>query len=338
MDEKVEGESRSVTAADVARRAGVSRSTVSRAFSVDRSVKPATRRRILKAAEELGYFPNALAQALISRRSAIVGIVMGEMYNPFHAILHSALTSRLQAAGYIPLTAQLGRDKSIGDAVTMFRQYRVGVVLLTSMSITDDMVAACHEGGLKLALLNRIDEGGVAAAVCADLEQGGALAAARMVEIGRSRIALVEGFAGSWTSRARLAGQLKGLTTSGIEPVAVLNGDYTYEAGLAAAGALFGGDGVLPDGVMCANDLNAMGLMDAARSRFGLRIPEDVAVIGFDDIPMASWSSFDLTTVRLPVNRMIERVLDLVGRMMTEPQQVSERVLIPCRLVRRGSA
>ncbi len=326
----------SVTAEDVARHVGVSRSTVSRAFSADRLVKKVTRKKILKAAEELGYQPNALAQALISRRSQIVGIVMGELNNPFHAILHGALTSSLQANGYIPMTAQLGPDKSITDAVSMFRQYQVGAVLLTSMVVTQSMIAACRKAGLLVALLNRIDEEDLAASVCADLEQGGMLAAEHIISRSPSRIAIIEGHEKSWTAKARLAGHLAGLQRAGITPVWVLPGDYTYKAGAVAADVLFS-DGPRPDAVICANDLTAMGLMDTARSKYGLRIPNDFAVIGFDDIPMAEWDCFDLTTVRLPVNRMIERTTDLVDRMMAEPTQVSEKTWVPCRLVMRGT-
>lgn len=327
---------RSVTAEDVARHVGVSRSTVSRAFSSEQLVKQATRKKILRAAQKLGYQPNAFAQALTSQRSQIVGIVMGELGNPFHALLHSALVSRLQSSGIIPITAQLGSENSIDDAVATFRRYQVGAVLLTSMEVTQYMISTCRNAGLPVALLNRVDEENLAASVCGDLEEGGAIAAEHVAARGRSRIAVVQGLQGSWTTRARLAGHLAGLARAGKEPLCVLPGNYTYEAGVVAAEKLFSG-GTQPDAVLCANDLTAIGLMDVARLKFGLRIPDDLAVIGFDDIPMGGWKCFNLSTVRLPVNRMIDRIIDLLVQMMAESAQISEKTLITCRLIVRGT-
>ncbi len=323
-----------VTAADVAKTLGVSRSTVSRAFSRDAYVKPATRAKVLKTAKALGYEPNAIAQALISRRSNIVGIIMGDLRNPFHATIHSALTERLHAAGLIPITAQLGPENAIDDVVAMFRQYQVGTVLLTSIVVTPDMIAACRASGLRTALLNRIDEQGLAASVCADLEQGGVLAARHLVQTGCRRIAIVEGLEGSWTTKARLAGHLRGLGEAGLEPIAQLGGDYTYQAGARAAEQLLSMDRP-PDGVLCGNDLTAIGFLEEARIDLGVTVPEQVSVVGFDDIPMAEWQSYNLTTVRLPVRQMADRMIDLLTRMVSSPEEILENTLVPCRLVER---
>lgn len=325
-----------VTAEDVALYTGVSRSTVSRVFSNDRLVKKSTQTKVLRAAEKLGYQPNAFAKALISRRSPIVGIIINELNNPFQAVLHVALTNRLQAAGYLPMTAQLGPDKSVDEAVSMFRRYQVGAVLLTSMVVDPKLINVCRRAGLLVGLLNRVDEAGVIASVCADMEQGGRLAAEHMISRGYSKIAIIEGHPESWTRKARLSGQISGLSQANTAPVSVLPGDYTYESGALAAHTLLS-KVVRPDAVICANDLTAMGLMDTARLVYRLRIPEDLAVIGFDDIPMASWDSFDLTTVRLPVNKMLDRMIDLIDRLLTDEVQDSDKIWIPCRLVLRGT-
>lgn len=326
-----------VTAADVARRLGVSRSTVSRAFTPEAVINPETRARILKTAATLGYQPNAFAQALISRRSRIVGIIMGELHNPFHATMHSALTAELQRAGLATVTTQVSPGGGIDDAVTMLRSYQVDAALMTSMHVTSDMVRRCQRAGLRLALINRIDADGIAASVCADLEQGGRLAARTLFEAGSRRIAVIGGQAGSWTADARRAGHLAGLADAGLRPVADLPGDYTYDAGQAAAEALFSDGGPRPDGVLCANDLTAIGLIDGARRRFGLTAPTDYRVVGFDDIPMCAWDAYDLTTVRLPVNRMAARSVDLVARFITEPGFEPERTFVPCKIMVRGS-
>ena len=128
------------TADDVARLAGVSRATVSRAFSRGQSVQEQTRERILKAAQELGYQPNALAQALTSRRSQIVGILMGQLKNPIHAVLHQTISMALQQNNFIPISGQIGREDDVDRLIATFRQYQVGVVILTSMNISPGLV------------------------------------------------------------------------------------------------------------------------------------------------------------------------------------------------------
>ena len=328
-----------ITAEDVARAAGVSRSTVSRAFSPGRPVNPATRRKILQAAKQLGYQPNALAQALISQKSQIVGIVMGGLSNSIHAVIHESITRRLQAAGYIPITAQLGPNVEIDDVIVMFRKYQVSAVLLTSMDITQAMIQACLDASLKVCLLNRMDDLRAAASVCADVERGGTNAAVHLIERGRESVAVFAGAEGSWTSAARRAGHLTGLARGGLKPWLDLPGGYRYEDGIAAATTLIQNvrDNSRPDAVLCPNDLFACGLMDRLRIEHGISVPDEIAVVGFDDNPMAAWESYNLTTMRLPVESITERSIDMIERMINGDEQLSEVVWMPCRLMERGT-
>lgn len=328
----------SVTAADVARELGVSRSTVSRAFTPSAYVKPQTRDRVLKAAEALGYQPNALARALISQRSRIVGIIMGDIgANPIHAAIHSAATREIHAAGLIPLTAQIGGGATLADAVATFRQHQASAVLLTSMNIPEGAVALCRAAGLKTALLNRIDPAGEASAVCADVEQGGAAAARLLARTGRRRVAVITGPPGAWTTGARRAGHLRGLSEAGLAAVAEIGGDYTYAAGVRAADRLFGPGGPRPDAVLAANDLTALGLLDAVRAKGGLSTPEDVAIIGFDDIEMAGWTGASLTTVRLPVKAMVAEATRVLAEMVFDDADPRDARMIDCALVQRAT-
>ncbi|WP_394196984.1 LacI family DNA-binding transcriptional regulator [Litoreibacter albidus] len=327
-----------VTADDVALRAGVSRSTVSRAFSPDRPVQKETRQRILKAAEELGYQPNALAQALTSRRSQIVGILMGELSNPIHAVLHQSLSHALQMCGLIPISAQMGPEDDIKQMIATFKQYQVGVVILTSMNIPTDLVRTFQDAGLQVLLVNRVDEDGVTASVCADVTQGGALAARLLVERGCKRIWVAKGATGSWTSEARLAGHLAGLQRLDSVPAKVVAGGYTYADGAEMADDILASKEPRPDGLLCPNDLFAIGFMDRLRKASGASFPDDIKVVGFDDIPMANWEGNQLTTIRLPVSAMASRAADLITRISTNAEVVEEKIWIPCRLVQRASA
>ena len=329
---------RRVRAEDVAEKAGVSRSTVSRVFTPGRKVHHATRLRILKAAKELDYQPNALAQALISKRSQIVGVLMGELTNPIHAALHQTLGRSLQERGLIPISAHLVPGEGPEDFISMFRQYQVGTVVLTSLDVNPDLMQALRDEGLDVVLLNRIDDEGSMSAICADMMQGGRLAARHLIERGCKRIGICEGAKGSWTSRARLEGHVFGLNSAGLTPVFASYGGYTYEAGSEIADRIGNKDLPMPDGLLCPNDLFAIGLMDRLRLDFGILIPDDIAVVGFDDIPMAEWESNALTTVRLPIRRMAERAADTIARHFDGHDAMDETLWIPCRLVARSSA
>ena len=321
------------TAADVARHAGVSRSTVSRAFTPGRSVGEDARNRILAAARDLGYEPDGLAKALISGRSGIVGILMGEMANPIHAVLHQSIGLHLQQGGFIPISAQIGADTSTGQIVGMFRRYRAEAVILTSMHVSHDLIAACRKAGLNVLTLNRVVEDGTVPSICADVEDGGRQAAAHMLATGRRRIAVARGVAGSWTAEFRAAGHLDGLARKAASAHRVIEGGYGYADGVAAAQTIVEAG---CDGVLCPNDLFAIGLMDTLRGRFDLRVPDDVSVIGFDDIPMADWDSYRLTTVRLPVGGLAERGAAAIRHGLGAAEPIAE--WLPCRLVIRASA
>lgn len=327
--------SKSVTSLDVARAVGVSRSTVSRAFAQNTYVKPQVREEILRVSNKLGYTPNVFARALISQESPIVGIIMHTLSNPFHAELYSTLSRAMQAAGLTPLAAQLSETGDIKAALRAYRQYQVKRVVLTSFAISEGVLEACLNSGLEVVLLNRTDLKGRTSAICADLAQGGRLAADHLAARGYARIAILDGLAGSWTGRARSEGYLQGLATYGLEPVARFEGDYSYEAGLRAAATVQQRVGAI-DAVLCANDLCAFGLMDGLRTA-GMSIPGDIAVIGYDDVPMAAWGAYKLTSVRLPVRQMVERLIDVLNRSSQAEEPVTEVTFVPCRLVERTS-
>ena len=327
-----------VTAEDVARLAGVSRSTVSRTFTPGRVVNKNTRAAILKAAKELGYEPNALAQALISKRSQIVGVMMGELSNPFHAVLHQALGRSLHEHGLIPVSVHLVPGECAAGFISMFRQYQISVVVLTSHNFGVDWIDALRSAGLKVVLLNRIDEERYTSAICADHAQGGRIAADHLLERGYTRIGVCEGKEGYWTSATRLQGHLNGLRASGQKPLFVSKGGYTYASGSDVAERILSGELPVPEALLCPNDLFAIGLMDRLRSRAGMRFPEDMAVIGFDDIPMGAWEGNSLTTVRLPISRMADRTAEVIARSISKGEKLDETLWIPCRIVARSSA
>jgi DNA-binding LacI/PurR family transcriptional regulator len=324
-----------VTAAEVARAAGVSRSAVSRAFTPGTSVSPATRQRVEAAAARLGYRPNALARTLITRRSRIIGVVMAAIDNPFHAQLLQCLDAALQRRGLAILLRSAQRPELTDELILHLLSYQVDGVIVASGLVSSSAAKACVAASTPVVMLDRLMRASRASAVGSDNRSGARMAAEHLVAIGRRRIAFMSGTPGVSTSDDRAQGFLEGLAVAGLKPVAIASGGYEYDEGQRAARALLSR---APDGIFCENDLMAMAVLDAARSAGGIRIPEDLAVIGFDNIPAAALPAYALTTVAQDPREMAEVAAELLETRIEQPERKATRRLIPCTLVRRQTA
>ncbi|HWL80836.1 MAG TPA: LacI family DNA-binding transcriptional regulator [Roseomonas sp.] len=325
-----------VTARELARHLGVSQSMVSRAFSPGASIAPEMRARVLRAAEELGYRPNVIAAALSRRRSSIVAIVMAELTNPFYPAVLERLTEALQAAGLQSLLFTVPPGQPADSCLPLLRQYHVDAVVITSASLTSAGAEEWLGDGRAAVLFNRTAAGPTPLdSVACDNLGGGRAAAEALLARGCSRLAFVAGRADTSTSQDRERGFHAALAERGLlPPLRVEAGDFSYEAGHRAARALAG----RADGIFFANDILALGGLDALRHDAGLSVPEDVAVIGFDDIPMGAWPAYRLTTLRQPVAAMVARTVELLRARLggTAGPPRSER--LPAELVQRRSA
>lgn len=325
-----------VTSVDVARLAGVHQSTVSRAFSDDRSVAPETREKVLAAARRLGYTPNAIARSLITSQSNIVGVVMAGIASPFQPYVLEKIIQALQEGGRQALVFSAPPGQEIDDILPAVLQYRVDGLIITSATLSSARLVECARAGTPVILFNRNMPGGGASAVCCDNVEGGRLVANFLLDAGHRRLAFVAGSANSSTNRDREKGFTDRLFERGVVDFPREQGRYTYEAGCEAADLLLDRPDP-PDAVFCASDIIALGLIDRARER-GVRVPEDLAVVGFDDIPMARWSPYALTTIRQPVDRMIAATLALLQERRDDPAMAPITRLFPGELVERQSA
>ena len=158
-----------------------------------------------------------------------------------------------------------------------------------------------------------------------------------MIAGGHRRIAHIAGWTGASTGRDRRDGFLSGLAAAGIDPVAVLDGNFRREDAIKAASAMFE-DGAHPDAIFVGNDHMACAVMDELRGSLGLRVPEDVSVVGYDDVPLAAWGAYELTTWRQPSNRMVEATVDLLLGQIDDPNRRSEKREISGHLIVRSSA
>jgi LacI family transcriptional regulator len=325
------------TSHDVAREAGISQSTVSRALRGDPRVTAATRERVMAAAQRLGYIPNALGRNLVQRSTRTIGMVVTEISNPFYPHLIAPLHEELAELGY---HMALFTETASHPFDSLFDRGIDGAVLTTS-TLDGTVPRELLRRGLPFTFLTRIVDGVPADAVTVDNALGASLMAAEVARLGHRRVGAIFGPADTSTGRDRERGFRAGLAAAGagLDEDAVDHGPYTVDAGRNAMERII----ALPERptvVVCFNDLVAIGALNAARAH-GLRVPEDVSITGWDDLPMASWEVVQLTTVRQSMREMaraaarltVERVEGLAGpdprHVLFEPELVLRSTLGP---------
>ncbi|WP_430514539.1 LacI family DNA-binding transcriptional regulator [Pannonibacter phragmitetus] len=323
-----------VTAAEVAKLAGVSRSAVSRTFTPDAYVSPAVREKVLRAADELGYRVNRLAKDLQTSRSSMVAIVGARFYEPYVAGLLDDLSAALIGQGLHALLLNAS-SQDMTALLNLVLEYRVRAVIVLSGAPPRELIDQCLRARQRMILINRHMEDVEAGAIETDDRMGGRLAAERLLAAGRQRLCVVRSGADTPSQRRRAAGFLERLDEEGIACERWVAGRGNYEAGCEAARSLLRGSGPAIDGVFAATDRTALGFLNTSRFEMGVSVPQDVSVIGFDDIPEAAWSSHNLTTIRQSAPDVVAAVLTLLAE--EDGGTESRRVSIPVTLVERGT-
>ncbi len=312
------------TSYDVARLARVSQSAVSRCFKPGASVSRKMRARVMKAAEELGYRPNAIARSLITRRSNTVAVVISQQTNRFFPEMLVELSRGFSERGIRVLLFTLENESDIDVVLEQILQYQVdGVVEAARLS--GAQVDLIEQRGVPFVFYNRSLRDRPVNAVCCDQAEGARWLVNRLVEAGHRSFGLVSGPEDSVVSAERIQGATSRLAELGVTRVTVVPGDYSYDAGAAGLKALQRRLGKLPDAVICANDVMALGCMDAARFQMGLEVPADVSIAGFDGVGPARWQSYDLTTVQQPVRRMADAAVAMIVERIENPKLPPEK-------------
>jgi LacI family transcriptional regulator len=322
-----------ITSHDVARLAGVSQPTVSRALRGDPRVSVATREKVVRAASTLGYVRSEAGRGLVTRASFRVGVVVADLANPFYPHLLAPLHDELGGLGYRTMVFTERPDTPI--AVEQLLDGAIDGVVLATSTVGSPLPVELARRGLPFVFLNR-DSGAPGDAAVVDNELGGRLVAARMVELGHRRIAGVFGPADTSTGRDRELGFRRALADAGLDlpPDLLRRGPFEFETGDTAMTDLLSADRP-PTAVFCGNDVIALGALDAAR-RADVAVPDAVSVVGFDDIPMAAWEAFRLTTVGHDLRGMAASAARLLVDRITgggEPR----RVVLRPRLVERAT-
>lgn len=305
---------------------GVSQSVVSRAFSHDSSVAQATRERVFAAADQLGYRPNLLARSLITNQSNLIALVTGALTNPLHLSLIAATTEIAQMRGYRVLLFSTPPGAHLDHALREVLQHRPDGIVALAGSPSDEMTSACRRDGIPVVLLGRDGDRATMSSVSCDNAGESRRVAELLLAAGHRRFAFVASRVPTLSfslDRERAFCETV-LAATGTSPL-VENGGSSYDGGYDAGRRLLGGP-TRPDAVFCGGDAMAIGLLDVARHEFNLRIPEDLSVIGFDDVPMASWESYRLTTVRQRVHAMVEAATEILLDPLAPEAPVSRHI------------
>lgn len=329
-----------VTAQDVARLAGVSQSAVSRVFTPGASASKATTAKVRAAAEQLGYRPNVLARSLITGRTRIIGLVVAYLENQFYPVALELLSRALQAKGYHVLVFMASNaTEGVSEVMAELLDYQVDGIITASVAMTNDLTTRCDAAGIPVVMFNRGQADPRLSEVTSDNIAGGHAAACHLIATGHRRIAHVMGWQGASTGRDRAQGFSNALANAGMTPVAMIDGMFSRDTAAQATRDLFGApfdSGDRPDAVFVGNDHMAFAVMDVLRFELGLNVPGDVSVVGYDDVPLASWPAYDLTTIRQPVRRMVDATVDLLLGQI-EGDHDPHTIRIDGTLIQRGS-
>lgn len=336
------------TSYDVARLAGVSQSAVSRAFRAGGSVSKATRARVELAARELGYSPSQIARSLITQRSRMIGVVMTELTARNNPDVLRFLSDEIQAGGNRMLLCTVPQDQQAAAAASDLLAFHVDGIVSSALLPRETLEAAGRQG-VPVVLYNRAPMSGLASSVACDHPLAMHMLADHLVAGGIGRAAFIAGPEAAPVSNDRLRGLRQAFAERGLALESVLHSDYSYDGGRSVALEHFGRKGRTgagpagstyagcPDTIICANDAMALGVMDACRFELGLRVPEDVAVAGFDDVAQAAWPSYALTTLRQPLLRMTQVSVRLLMEQLAGAAAGGERRLLPAELKVRSS-
>ncbi len=326
-----------VTSRDVAALAGVSRSSVSRAFTQGASISKKTKKRVLKAADKLGYEPNVMARSLIMRRSNLIGIVMADWVNPFYTIMLRQFSEKLRERGYQLILMTVNVEDDVDSTLRQLLQYQVDGAIIVSALPSLRLGGQFIDKGIPIVLFNRQGPGIGASSVTGDESAVGRKIATVLVDAGYRRIALIRG------NRTVLSGIRK---TEAIvktvkarkkgKVIASLADIFGYDAGRAAVLDLMNNKSK-PDAIVCSSDLTAIGVLDGARIDFGIDVPEELGIIGFGDAPAARWASNNLTTVRLPVEEMIDLSIETLLSRLQDPNLEPVSLTANANIVFRGT-
>lgn len=312
-----DGPRRKPTSFDVARLAGVSRSAVSRAYTPGANIATQTREKVQKAAAELGYRVNSLARGLQGRHSGIVGLVASRLDTPLRAKQVRLLAQALIREGFRPMLLTAEKPDEVGGLIDSLLGYSVAGMIVTSGTPPRALIEDCGRLGLPVVLINRAGVTSWGDRIIADVDKAGQLAFEMLQKSGATRMGCLLPRIETFSVSGRIRAFVEQSKAAGLPCEMLSAADQGYADARRAiaeqAGAVSG-----IDGLFCATDLMAIGTLDALRLDLGLTVPDDIQVVGFDDIEQASWGAYDLSTIRQDLKEQCDHAMTLLLERMRD--------------------
>jgi len=325
-----------ITLKDVALRAGVSRSAVSRTFTEGASVSAKTRKKVEKAASELGYHPNALASSLTTGRTKLIGVVANNFHNPIFLEIFDLFTRGLQERGLRPLLVNLTDETEPANSVRMLRQYSVDGVIVASSTLKPSFARAFREAGMPVVhSFGRHTSSPDVHIVGIDNIETGRMAVRALMRHGYRKIGFMGGPQEATSTQDRFKGFVEeSANHSALEVSHSFASAYSFEAGRTEMTRLLANGPA--EAYFCGDDVLSFGALSAVQSA-GLSVPGDIGLIGLNDMEMAGWANLNLTTIHQPVRHIISASIEMIVTMLADPDRVPEARIFPCRVVERGT-
>jgi DNA-binding LacI/PurR family transcriptional regulator len=324
------------TMREVARRAGVSPATVSRVLNNTQYISEETRSRVLMAVREFNYFKNVHARRLATGRSDLFGLVISEIANPYFPEIIRGCQAIAWNRGFDVLLCNTENDpERIKAVMRKLRESDVRGAAVVTSTVDRGMVSELTDTGVPVVLCNSDPAGMLVSNICIDYGPGIQKAIQHIVELGHRSAGVIAGPAGNRTAMTIKNALVTGLTARGLKPVCVLESNYRVDAGASAVREVLSGPQI-PTVLFCGNDLIAMGAMSALEES-GVRVPEDVSVIGIDDIFFAFLARPPLTTIRVPREQLGIKAFEALERMLKLKRRKGANYTLETDLVVRRS-
>jgi len=325
----IQRENRRVTSYDVALLAGVSQSAVSRCFKPGASVSKATYARVMKAAQGLDYIPNAAARSLITRRSNIVGVIISHLANLYHPEALSELSQQINRRGKRVLLFTWQNELDVEHVLTDVWQYQVDGVI-ASAPLSDAHVAEFSRRDVPLVAFNPGQASQLVNSVVCDQREAGHMLVSRLAAAGHRLFGIIDGPESNAVCNERRRGCAERLAQLGYPAPVIVRGNFDYASGARGLRDIIAQAGRVPDALICGNDVMAFGAIDCARHELGISVPGELSVAGFDAAEASNWLSYQLTTLRLPVQKMAVAAAELLSNLIdTHDGDAERRVFAP---------
>lgn len=330
--------SKKLTSIDIARLAGVSQTTVSRVLHDAASVTPKTKEKVLSLIRRYNYLPNAAARQMKTNRSHTIAVVVANLSNPLYPLMLRMLVRSLDLKGYRTIVWEQGEGSEELISQTVSESSVDGVIFATA---TDSLLDQLREISAQkpIILINRLVQSNAFDTIVSDNFAGGEAVAEYFIKGKRTNIGLLSAHSDASTIRDREKGfrsaLLKKLPNMKLATSAATMQNFTYESGYEGMVELLESNPNI-NAVFCTNDIVAIGAIDAAK-KMGREIPEDIWVIGYDDIPMAGWDCINLSTVSQPIQKMVDYAVERLLDRIDDPSLKAKSKVLPNQLITRNT-